>query len=115
MKALSKLAADLEQRARTGAVVSYNELAREYGQPRVTPENWHRHPFFIPFGLMDDEDLSKGLPLRTALVYSKVLNRPGHGFFLTLQKSSGIAISESSQADEWIVELDRLRKHYGSS
>jgi hypothetical protein len=114
MKPMSMLAADLEQRPRTGAVISYNELAREYGQPRVTPEGWHSHPFFDPFGSMDDEDLSKGLPLRTALVYSKVLNRPGHGFFLTLAKSRGITTSESSQADEWIVELEKLRKHYGS-
>ena len=112
MKKLSTLASELEGRAATQAVISYNDLAREFGQPQVTPENWHSHPFFDPFGAMDDEDVAKGQPLRTAMVYSKVLNRPGHGFFKTLSKSRGYEISESGEADEWIAELSKLQEKY---
>lgn len=107
------LAADREQRARTGAVISYNELAREYGQPRVTPENWHSHPFFGPFGLMDDEDISKGLPLRTALVYSKVLNRPPQiiSHFGREPRTNNFGIQSGRRMDRGAREA---AKRYGS-
>jgi hypothetical protein len=115
MKKLSMLVSDIEGRAATRAVISYNKLAREFGQPRITPENWHSHPFFDPFGAMDDEDIAKCWPLRTAIVYSEVLNRPGQGFFKTLAKSRGYAIAESQEADEWMVELSKLQEKYKSS
>lgn len=115
VKKLSTLASDLEGRAATRAVISYNKLAREFGQPRITPENWHSHPFFDPFGAMDAEDLAKGWPLRTAIVYSEVLNRPGKGFFGVLAKSRGYPIAESQEADEWVVELSKLQEKYKSN
>jgi len=109
------LATDMENRASTEAVISYNKLAREYGQPRVTPETFHSHPFCAAFALMDREDIAQKRPLRTALVYSEVLNRPGHGFFVMLAEARGQSITESRQADEWTDELKKLREHYKKS
>jgi hypothetical protein len=112
MKDLRQLPLELERRALGQDVISFNKLARESGLGKVTPENYRLHPLHDAFGLMDDEDISKGLPLRTALVFSEVLNRPGYGFFVTLAKRRGISISESRQHDEWIEELRQLQEHY---
>ena len=112
MKALNLLPLDLEQRAATQNVISYNKLAREYGLPKVTPETFHGHPFCSAFGVMDREDIAQGRPLRTAVVFSEVLNRPGNGFFEILAERRGQSISESRRMEEWTAELKHLEQYY---
>ena len=114
MKDLIGLATDLEQRAASQDVIGYNELAKDYGLPKVTPESFQSHPFCSAFGLLDQEDITHGRPLRTAVVYSKVLNRPGNGFFQILADRRGQSISESRQVEEWTTELNLLKHYYSS-
>jgi hypothetical protein len=115
MKHLSQLASDLETRALAQDVISYNKYARLFGLGKVTPENYRSHPFCDAFGQLDDEDIRLNRPFRTALVFSEVLNRPGHGFFEMLSKRRGVTINEESQYGEWIEELNNLQTHYKSN
>ncbi len=114
MKHLGQLASDLEVRALTQDVISYNKYARLYGLGKITPENYRSHPFCDSFGHLDDEDIRLDRPFRTALVFSEVLNRPGHGFFEMLSRRRGVTIKEEVQYEEWIKELNNLQAHYSS-
>lgn len=112
MKSLKQLPSELERRALTQDVVGYNELAREFGLGKVTPENYHSHPFCDAFGMMDHEDTERNVPLRAALVYSKVLDRPGNGFFGAIANRRGVSISADRQDEEWRDELEQLQQYY---
>ncbi len=73
----------LEERVRqhgTEAVIFYNQLAAHFEMPEVD-ERWSRHPLCKLFGVLDEEDTSKGRPFRTVRVVSKDKNMPGQGFF----------------------------------
>ena len=109
----------LEQRATLDfdhAPIFYNDMASKLNFPAVD-EYWSSHPFCGIFDAMDREDVSAGLPLRTALVVSKERGLPGEGFFKTmalLRKRSKPVTNDMEQRRLWIEELQRLIAHYQS-
>ena len=87
-KSLSEIGPFLEERARQGAPIFYNDLAKPFGLPPVT-EAWFSHPLCNVFATLDDADQAKGRPFRTALVVSRERGIPGEGFFKTLAELRG--------------------------
>jgi hypothetical protein len=103
----------LERRASTRDVVTYTDFAKEVGAPPVN-NFWPNHPLCPVFGDFDREDAERGLPFRTALVFSQVLGRLGDGFFKILSDLRGIDTSADKRDEIWSKELSALAAHYGS-
>jgi hypothetical protein len=104
----------LEDRARQGDPIFYNDLAKRFQLPPVT-EAWFSHPLCELFGTFDREDHEKGRPFRTALVVSRDKGIPGEGFFKTLNALRGTPYpirDELKKIKLWKEEFDRLVSFY---
>ncbi len=106
----------LEERARQGSPIFYNDLATLFGLPPVG-EAWLAHPLCELFGSLDTQDHASGRPFRTALVVSREKSIPGEGFFKTLNALRGTRYPLRDDLEKirlWKEEFDRLIAFYST-
>jgi hypothetical protein len=102
----------LEQQAKLGAPITYGDLIRRFPDLPPLGPHWKSHPLCSIFGELDDEDIVKERPFRTALVFAKETGRPGQGFFETMQNLGGITVLKSEQDKIWTEALKVLIAYY---
>lgn len=105
----------LEQQARARKPVTYGTVVARFPEVGKLTGNWKSHPLCDIFGELDGEDHRNNRPFRTALVFGKESNRPGHGFYSTLERLRGTTILEQEQVKVWTKELDAVFEYYDES